>query len=141
MGLEHLYVIVSTTPKPRYPEHETGQDTDLSKITNSPQVARELRKPDEGNIDLSGKISKLNLKRPQDVQSQTPQNKSIFPAAEGYDAPLAFPSASTIISIPSPMSQDLSQAVESYKREMFQLTANPFRDNPNPEALMLLNGS
>lgn len=124
VGLEHLYVIVSTPPKPRYPEDETGQDTDLSKITNSPQVAREPRKPDEGNIDLSGKISKLNLKHPQDVQPQTPQNKSIFPTAEEYDTPLAFPSASTVISVPSPMDQDLSQAVESYKREMFQLTGD-----------------
>ena len=125
VGLEHLCVIVSTPPKPRYPEGETGQDTDLSKITNSPQVARELRKPHEGNIDLSGKISKLKLKRPQDVQPQTPQNKSIFPTGEEYDdTPLAFPSASTTISIPSPMNQDLSQAAESYKREMFQVTGD-----------------
>ncbi|KAK3178760.1 hypothetical protein OEA41_000897 [Lepraria neglecta] len=125
VGLEHLYVIVSTPPKPRDPEDETGQDTDLSKITNSPQVARELRKPDKGNIDLSGKISKLNLKRPQDVQPQTPQNKSIFSTGEEYDdTPLAFRSASTTISIPSPMNQDLSQAVESHKREMFQLTGD-----------------
>lgn len=114
VGLEHLHII-ATSPNS---DRSEDQDTIASKVINSPRIARAKPKPAETDTSLSSQVSKLHL------IPQTPPNKSTFFQTNSFDSPVPFASASTALSVPSPIGPDLQAAIDSLKREMFEVTGD-----------------
>ena len=56
------------------------------------------------------------------MELHTPPNKSRSPSVDDWLSPIPFPSASIALSISSSKNQDLQEVIDSYKREMFEVT-------------------
>ena len=117
VGLEHLSII-ATSSNSEDSEKEASHGTISSRIINSPRIRKPPAHLAKINTDLPSQLSRLNL------EPQTPPNKSRSPSADDWLSPIPFPSASTAPSIPSPKNQDLQEAIDSYKREMLEVTGH-----------------
>lgn len=113
VGLEHLALIASPTMKDDV-EQNPDHDALPSRIINSPRIRQPVFRFGQSNINLSDRLSKLQL------DPQTPTKKANV-SADIWDTPTSLPSASTGPSFLSSKDPDLEAAVNSFDREMFQV--------------------
>lgn len=116
VGLEHLSII--TTPaSDDGSQMMSSQGSVSSRIINSPRIRKPGYEVAKDNTSLTDHLSRLNL------EPKTPSKSSGLPL-DDWTTPASFPSASTAPALLSPITDDLQKAIDTWDREMFELTGD-----------------